>query len=267
MGETTGISWTDKTWNPWHGCHKISPGCKNCYMFSDKARYGQDPNVVVRSKTTFEAPLKWPHEPMLCFTCSWSDFFIEEADTWRPAAWDIIRRTPWVTYQVLTKRGYRMRDHVPAEVLPNVILGVSVESQKYADERREDLREMSARGWKTFVSYEPALGDVDWTGWEFLDWGIFGGESGGGARPCNLEWGRHALQQWANAGTARFVKQLGAYPEDEAIFRPYSGVPIHGTDYLKLKDRKGGDMSEWPEDLRVREFPSPSLPSESERGL
>jgi protein gp37 len=105
------IEWTEATWNPWHGCHKVSAGCKNCYMFRDKAKYGQDPNVVVRSKTRFYDPLKWK-EPRTIFTCSWSDFFIEEADPWRDEAFAIMALTPQHTYQVLTKRPERMLEYL-----------------------------------------------------------------------------------------------------------------------------------------------------------
>lgn len=171
MGHKSNIEWTEATWNPWHGCHKVSQGCKNCYMFRDKERFGQDPNVVVRSKTKFYDPLKWT-EPRTIFTCSWSDFFIEEADAWRDEAFAIMALTPQHTYQVLTKRPERMleyfnsrqpatyRNHwAPPEItstfdifrdkqkmkwppagysinwpLPNVHLGVSVEDQKTADE-------------------------------------------------------------------------------------------------------------------------------------
>ncbi len=71
MGAKTGIEWTDATWNPWMGCRKVSPACAHCYMFSDQRRYGHDPNVVRRSKTTFSAPLRWPAEEKRVFTCSW----------------------------------------------------------------------------------------------------------------------------------------------------------------------------------------------------
>src|ERR1700690_4357975 len=104
MGITTGIEWTDASWNPWYGCHKVSQGCKGCYMFRDMLRYGRNPNLVARSKTTFGDPLRWPQKPAMCFTCSWSDWLIEEADPWRDEAYDIIRATPWIAYQILTKR-------------------------------------------------------------------------------------------------------------------------------------------------------------------
>lgn len=88
MSEQTGIEWTDATWNPWKGCLKVSPGCKQCYMYRDMNRFGHDPMVVVRSKTTFNNPLKWAKNGKVSsgakiFACSWSDWFIDQADEWR----------------------------------------------------------------------------------------------------------------------------------------------------------------------------------------
>ena len=82
VNDGTGIRWTDETWNPWYGCVKISPGCKNCYMYRDRERYRDDPSVVTcAQELTFNSPIKWK-EPRKVFTCSWSDFFIVEADDW-----------------------------------------------------------------------------------------------------------------------------------------------------------------------------------------
>lgn len=271
MGETTGIEWTNSTWNPWHGCHKVSPGCKNCYMYREKARYGQEPNVVVRSKTTFHAPLKWPHEPRLCFTCSWSDFFIEEADAWREEAYAIMRATPWITYQALTKRIERAAGRLPEPMLPNMWLGVSAENQQYADMRIPALVALPVA--VRFLSLEPLLGPIDvgrsmpcgyycdesvghvdhpfWTPERTsspLHWVIVGGESGPGARPMDIDWARSIVAQCKAAGVPVFVKQLGSTP----------GYYGKGWCDLALRDRKGGDMSEWPENLRVREMPRAS---------
>ena len=112
MGERTGIEWTDSTWNPWMGCHKVSPGCKHCYAERETTRWGKDFSQVRRSKTTFDAPLRWK-EPRRIFTCSFSDFFIEEADVWRDDAWEVIRQTPQHIYQILTKRPERIAEHLP----------------------------------------------------------------------------------------------------------------------------------------------------------
>src|SRR5262245_48809217 len=195
MADRTNIPWTGRTWNPWQGCHKKSPGCKNCYMFSDKRRYGQDPNVVVRSRPpTFNAPQKWQRQAeagdlrRLVFTCSWSDWFIEEADPWRPEAWAIIRACPLLSFQILTKRPERIAEQLPddwGEGYPNVWLGVSIESNAYVD-RADLLRTLPAA--VRFVSAEPLLGplpDLDLAG---LDWLIVGGESGSGFRPMDPAW-------------------------------------------------------------------------------
>jgi protein gp37 len=194
---------------------------------------------------------------------------------------------PHLTFQVLTKRAERMRDYCEARFgkiadaimrlrksrgdlgvvcplpslppgaiwwpLSNVWLGVSVES----DENHQRIWDLLRTPVSTrFISYEPALGPLDLDKWEalcrtwrkgatigtYLDWVIVGGESGPGARPFHLEWARDVIRQCRAAGVACFVKQLGANPIED-------GGP------LRLCDQKGGDMREWLEDLRVREFP------------
>src|SRR4051794_20471332 len=127
MGRHSAIEWTDATYNPWRGCDKVSPGCAHCYMFREQRRYGRDPSVVVRAKDpTFYAPLRW-QEPALVFTCSWSDWFHEAADSWREDAWDVLRQTPHLTYQILTKRPERITELLPedwGDGWSNVWLGV-----------------------------------------------------------------------------------------------------------------------------------------------
>src|SRR6266568_714170 len=212
MGERSAIEWTDATWNPWHGCTKVSPGCKHCYMYREKKQYGQNPALVVRSKTTFTGPLKW-REPKRIFTCSWSDWFHETADAWRPEAWDVIRHTPQHTYLILTKRAERIRHCLPplwGKGWPNVWLGVSVETQEYCW-RIEELAQIPAA--MRFVSAEPLLGPLDLSGWlaTAIDWVIVGGESGPKARPMDLHWARLLRDQCLQVepGVAFFLKQLG----------------------------------------------------------
>lgn len=87
------------TWNPWHGCKKISPGCANCYVYRRDAEFGKDSSIVTRT-SSFDMPVKCNrrNEYKLqlkgedVYTCMTSDFFLDEADAWRPEAWDIIRR-------------------------------------------------------------------------------------------------------------------------------------------------------------------------------
>lgn len=159
MAKNSGIQWTESTWNPWMGCSKVSPGCKYCYMFRDMERYGMEPNTVARSKTLFAAPLKWK-EPMLIFTCSWSDFFHRGADEWRPEAWEIIKATPQHTYQILTKRPKNIQECLPpdwGDGYPNVWLGVSVERQDLL-QRIHWLAEVPAA--VRWISFEPLIGPI-----------------------------------------------------------------------------------------------------------
>lgn len=204
MGETTAIEWTDATWNPWHGCRKISPGCKYCYMYRDKARYGQDPTKVVRSKTTFDAPLKWKGRRNV-FTCSWSDWFIEEADEWRDEAYEIIRKTPH-QYQILTKRPERIEGRFPDPPISNIWLGVSVESAQYKH-RIDTLREIPAA--IRFLSLEPLLGPLGLIDLSGIHWVIVGGESGPEARPMQPTWAREIRDQCIAASVPFLFKQWG----------------------------------------------------------
>jgi protein gp37 len=218
MGSTTGIEWTDATWNPWRGCTKVSPGCKNCYMFREQRRYGRDPSIVVRaSPTTFNAPRRW-REPRLVFTCSWSDFFHEAADEFRDDAWKIIRDTPHLTYQILTKRPERIWEHLPANWFPggypNVWLGVSGETLAYAKERGGILKEIPAH--LHFLSAEPwletdhTISATEWIGVaELFDWIILGGESGPHARPMDERNARTLRDAAVISEVPFFFKQWG----------------------------------------------------------
>ncbi len=222
MGDRTGIGWTQATWNPWYGCTKVSPGCAHCYMFREMKQYGRDPELVTRSKTKFSDPLRWK-EGKLVFTCSWSDWFHEAADAWRDEAWDVIRRTPQHTYQILTKRLERIAAHLPSdwgEGYPNVWLGTSVENQRWTT-RVEELIAIPSR--VRFLSCEPLLGPIDLgtisTPAELHDevhWIIAGGESGAHQRECRVEWLRALRDQCAGARIPFFLKQLGGHPDARA---------------------------------------------------
>lgn len=227
MGETTAISWTDATWNPWRGCHRVSPGCLNCYMYAGMRRFGNDPKSVVRAAdVTFNAPHNWYNKRI--FVCSWSDFFIEEADAWRVEVWEMIAFSYWAAqgnvFQLLTKRPERIAECLPADWnaqhslrecdntckvypcrhWPNVWLGVTAENQEMADRRIPILREIPAA--LRFVSVEPMLEPVrlDLMG---IDWVICGGESGPKRRPFDLAWARDLRDQCQEAGVPFFYKQ------------------------------------------------------------
>jgi protein gp37 len=211
MGKASAIEWTEATWNPWHGCLKVSPGCAHCYMYRDKLRYGQDASQVLRSKSSFDAPTKWK-EPKVIFTCSWSDFFIEQADEWRDEAWEIIRNTPHHTYQILTKRPERIREHLPSGwPFGNVWLGVSVENPRFY-KRIEILVDVPAI--VRFLSLEPLLAPMPRLPLAGISWVVVGGESGPGCRPMQAEWVREIRSQCGKAKAAFFFKQWGGPRKD-----------------------------------------------------
>jgi protein gp37 len=194
-------------------------------MFRDKKRYGQDPSTVIRSKLgTFNSPLKWK-EPAKVFVCSWSDFFIEEADEWRDDAWKIMRKTPHLTYQLLTKRPENIESRLPHDwPLPNVWLGVTAENQEMADKRIPVLLKIQAA--LHFISVEPMVGPVklkpEWLlclsdgqymnicecGHGLITWVICGGESGPEARHMDPAWATALKRQCSDAGWAFFMKQM-----------------------------------------------------------
>jgi protein gp37 len=205
VGTKTTIAWTTHTWNPWHGCARVSAGCDHCYMFEAKRRYGQDPEIIRRGAPhTFTLPLTW--RDGMVFTCSWSDFFIRDADPWRAEAWDIIRRTPHLTYQILTKRPARMRRRLPWTDAPwaHVWLGVSVEAQAWRY-RLDGLRAVPAA--LRFVSFEPLLEDLGPLDLSGIGWVIVGGESGPRFRSCEVAWIGGVVEQCRAQGVPCFVKQ------------------------------------------------------------
>jgi protein gp37 len=189
-------------------------------------------------------------------------------------------------------RGYPLFPQRGATGMRNVWLGVSVEGQQRAAERIPLLLQTPAA--LRFISAEPLLGPIDLGPFvteieppspPILDWVIVGGESGSGARPCHLDWVRSLVRQCSAAGVPVFVKQLGSdargvcawphhdeYPpeiiDDDGVLTSVSGRPgtlCHAIDdywwpcRLKTKSRKGGDPAEWPNDLRLREFPQSAV--------
>jgi len=219
-----------------------------------------------------EQPLHWK-KPRRVFVCSQTDLFGEFVpDAMIAAMFSTMARCPQHTFQVLTKRAERMCDFSmcsldisqksreayrsfggselpgPHWPLPNVWMGVSCEDQQ-RKERINILRHTPAA--LRFVSFEPLLEDIGHWGVAGIHWVIVGGESGRGARPMNLVWARSIAYQCKTAGVPCFIKQLGAHPLDST--EPWRIV--HGRQLEPLSDRHGGNIDEWPIDLRIREMP------------
>jgi len=180
-------------------------------------------------------PLRW-RRPRSIFVNSMGDLFapgVAEASVDR--ALRIMLTAPDHRYIVLTKRPDRMRAYLerlrgdtgyvmraredPIALLcegqswppAGILVGTTVEDQTRADERRDPMASLDAMGWRTLVSYEPALGPVDWHGWEFLSWLISGGESGPRARASHPDWHRAARDFCADHDIPFFFKQWGGW--------------------------------------------------------
>ncbi len=270
MGVKTEIAWTDSTFNPWWGCQRVSPGCEHCYAEAfakrtGKAEWGPTAERWLFGDKHWAEPLKWNAAALKAgrrhrvFCASMADVFEDRRDlaAQRERLWALIEATPALDWQLLTKRPQNMTRLAPSrwsEAWPsNVWAGTSTEDQGRADERIHVLRRVPCE--TLFISAEPLLGPIH-TNLSFVSWAIVGGESGPGARPCDLDWVRALVDDCRRWGTAAFVKQLGdssVWPLAEAALGVFRGGK------LRLKP-KGGDISEFPADLRVRMFPGETWP-------
>ena len=271
----------------WH-CEHDTTGCEHCYSERLNERLGtgltfkpghrKDIEIFLDEKM-LTAPLRWKR-PRMIFVCSMTDLFAEFVkEKWIDKMFAVMALCPQHTFQVLSKRAERMRDYLTAPFrdecwivsdtfnkvanprvlwrcpLPNVWLGVSAERQDEFDERQRYLRETPAA--VRFFSLEPLLApinvarafyvdeDCEYSGSkrQQISWVIIGGESGPHARPLDVDWARSILAQCREAGVSCFMKQLGSKPM------------LHGFS-MPVRHSKGGDPTEWPDDLRTREMPA-----------
>lgn len=231
MADHSAIEWTDATWNVITGCSVLSPGCKGCYaMKLAGTRLQHHPSRVGLTQPSAAGPVwtgevrfnrEWLQQPLSwkrprdIFVCAHGDLFHPEVPySWVNEVFGVMREAHWHRFQCLTKRPERalgFLDDDRAFPKDHVLIGVSVESQQYADQRRDALKAIAALGWRTWVSYEPALGPVDWVGWEFINWMVTGGESGQRARPSHPDWHRGARDWCAQHRVPYHFKQWGEW--------------------------------------------------------
>lgn len=256
------IEWTGKTWNPLTGCDKVSHGCLNCYMFREAMRLRKMGNRRYKNDTDLtlhpdiiDKPKSWK-KGSLIFVNSMSDLFHEGVPPeFIRAAFETMHVADQHIYQILTKRGKRLRRLGPELPWPDHIwMGVSVENDEpigksgYAPtDRIDDLRASGAQ--VTWLSIEPLLGPLPSLDLSDIDWVVVGGESTkkkDEARPLKLKWVRSIIERCRAQGVPVFVKQLGTAWAAES-----------GTYAV---NKKGGDPSVWPKDLRIREYPDTDHP-------
>ena len=245
MSTLSRIEWTELTWNPTVGCTKISPGCKNCYAESMSRRlkamgvngYENGFRLSLMPERMGE-PLE-RRKPTVYFVNSMSDLFHEKVPfEYIHRIFDVMRRAPQHTFQVLTKRADRMEQFCrEIQVPPNVWLGVSVENRRHGIPRIDILRLIDVK--VRFLSVEPLLEDVGHINLTGIHWVIVGGESGVKARPMKEQWVDNVKRQCARTGVAFFFKQWGAWGADGSK----RSKKANGRQYL------GQQWDEMPETL------------------
>ena len=214
--QSTKISWADNTWNPVHGCSKVSAGCDNCYAETLSLRYGitkkawtgenTDANIQLKPKKLRD-PYKLK-QPSRVFVNSMSDLFHPKIPVeYREQIFDVMRDCPQHIFQVLTKRP-RGAARYAGEWTQNIWQGTSVENRATLH-RINSLRECGAK--VRFLSLEPLLEDLGELNLDGIHWVIVGGESGKGFRPMPHEWARSLRDQCVEKGVPFFFKQSAAY--------------------------------------------------------
>lgn len=292
MGKDTKIPWATHTFNTHWGCEKVSPACDNCYAEAVANRWkfdvwGKDAPRRFFGDKHWNEPVKWNAkaqelgERHRVFCASMADLFEDrrDLDPVRERLWALIERTEWLDWMLLTKRETCIGRMLPSSWLknprPNVWLGVTAENQRRADERIPALLEVPAV--VHWISAEPLLGPVNFSTWisgfkhdvtdDLLDapdgavvggeervgnvwirqkgicWVIVGGESGDNARRMDPVWAKDILDQCRRGRVPYFFKQKGGVLARE----------------LGCKDKEGKDLSEWPSEFRVQEFPETTV--------
>ena len=263
-------------WNPWHGCIKCSEGCENCYVYYLDRMRGKSGADIYRTKTGFRYPLSKDRSGRykiqsgeMISVCMTSDFFLEEADSWRGEAWDIMRERSDVIFLLLTKRPERIDRCLPSdwgEGWGNIFLNVTCENQKRADERIPVLLSLPFR--HKGLHLAPLLGPVSIG--KYLDSGQIeqvnlGGENYGGSRPCDFGWVKAVREEcvkrditfcFMETGT-RFIKDGREYliksKQLQNLQACKSGMTYRGKAIeFRLKDRLGAPIPE--EDLYVPHY-------------
>jgi protein gp37 len=276
MAEYTKIQWADHTFNGWIGCQKVHEGCKNCYAEAmmdlryGRVRWGGSSAGGTRVRTkTWKDPLRWDREAARTgtrpkvFCMSLADVFEDHPSLspWRSDLFRLIDRCRNLTWLLLTKRPENVRRMWEGPPREHVWLGTSVSDQPTLETWGPRLLSCGGLAARLFLSVEPQLGPVRLAGiMPPVSWVIVGGESAQGGSPARefrIEWARSIVEQCRDAAVACFVKQLGSNA-DETVWsdsdRDFRRIP------LETADRHGGDWSEWPADLRVRECPESYYP-------
>lgn len=241
MSDNAGQSMAHHSWGPWEGCWKCKPECAHCYAIDRfLPRKGMKEGEFRRTTTVWDDPLQWQKNAAKdgvyerVFVCPLSDYFVAEADEWRPEVWEIIRQCPNLVFVLITKRPERIMDHLPPgwpDEFPNVYLGTTAGSKRSLV-NMNTLRAIRIHPKATrVVVMEPLLEDIaDEVNLDGFGWVLVGGESGpgkeylwdpncdwkaelktaSGRRTMKLEWAARVRDKAKECGAAFMFKQVTA---------------------------------------------------------
>ncbi|HHZ06200.1 MAG TPA: DUF5131 family protein [Clostridiales bacterium] len=209
----------DISWNPWHGCHKLSAGCQNCYVYRTDAKYGKNSNEV-KQTGDYNLPIKKARNGdykikagAIVYTCFTSDFFVEDADLWRGDVWRMIRTRSDLTFFIITKRIDRFYVSLPPDWgtgYDNVVICCTAENQSMADFRLPIYKKLPIA--HKMIICSPLLESINLM--PYLDHTIekvtVGGESGSNARICDYEWVLDIHDQCVKKRVTFWFQQTGA---------------------------------------------------------
>jgi protein gp37 len=264
MAENSKIEWTDHTFNPWIGCQKISDACDNCYAATWDQRFKGDrwgpfAKRTLTVNSTWFKPLKWNRDAISegvrkkVFCASLADIFDNHHSIlsgWRKDLWQLIRATPNLDWQLLTKRPQNIEQYLPddwSNGYKNVWLGITAENQLEYKRRWKALSFVPCK--IKFLSCEPLLGPIDLHDESEIDWIIIGGESGSKARPMNPQWADDIVLQCEKLNIPVFFKQWGEWAPksfcqniSERKFRNMEFVAMNKYMNKKCRNCYGHDM-------------------------
>lgn len=216
-------------WNPWHGCHKHSPGCMHCYVYRQDEKHGKDASIVAKT-ASFDLPIRKNKKGEYkmqntgtVWTCFTSDFFVEEADDWRADAWKIIKERSDLSFLFITKRIDRFYVQLPPDWgtgYENVTICCTTENQETANYRLPIFQRLPIK--HKIIICEPILEQVDFTPFlgKWVEELVVGGESGNDARPCDFDWVLNIRNQCINSKVSFTFRQTGArLKKDGKIYR------------------------------------------------
>ena len=218
-------------WNPWHGCTKISAGCKYCYVYRQDEMYGSNiASSICRKTGAFYLPIKKKRDRSykipsnkIVFTCFTSDFLLKDADEWRPECWQMMKERSDLWFYFFTKRIDRLEQCLPpdwGEGYDNVIIGCTVENQDRADYRLPIFNRLPIKHKSIIVS--PLLERIDISPYlnDTIEEVAVGGESGVNARYCDYDWILDIRRQCIEKDIAFRFHQTGAYfKKDGKMYR------------------------------------------------